>query len=286
MTKPANQSAEDSRGSAVRRDPKAEIPLSGWKEHRVETPFVEILDENQLTELNNILNWNSFSADSAGRRFGRAFRAGKRDRPQVIPDKRVRVLEQEFQLDSRSVLEFGCFEGHHTVALCQRAKAVTAVDGRVENVVKTIVRTAFFDVRPRVFVCDIENPHPDVLNFLKADICFHVGVLYHLKDPVTHLRALGSMIKDGIVLDTHYATGDMAADVYPVGNESFSYHRKAEHGHADVFSGMYDHSKWLLLDDILGSLREAGFDLVSRVETRVERNGPRVLIVAGRTHPG
>jgi tRNA (mo5U34)-methyltransferase len=44
---------------------------------------------------------------------------------------------------------------------------------------------------------------------------------------------------------------------------------------------MYDHAKWLLLDDILRLLEESGFDPVTVVERREERNGPRVTILAG-----
>ena len=45
---------------------------------------------------------------------------------------------------------------------------------------------------------------------------------------------------------------------------------------------MYDHSKWLRLDDIVTILRIAGFEKVDILETRRERNGPRALLIAER----
>ena len=37
--------------------------------------------------------------------------------------------------------EVGCFEGIHTIALCQLGAEVVAVDARIENTVKRIART-------------------------------------------------------------------------------------------------------------------------------------------------
>jgi len=56
-------------------------------------------------------------------------------------------------------------------------------------------------------------------------------------------------------------------------------------GRRDVFSGMYDHAKWLRLKDIEEILNGAGFDQVDIIEKQNQRNGPRVLLVARRV-PG
>jgi len=55
-----------------------------------------------------------------------------------------------------------------------------------------------------------------------------------------------------------------------------------ELGHDDAFSGLSAHSKWLPLDVIVALLRETGLGQVEVVETRQERNGPRVLLLASR----
>jgi SAM-dependent methyltransferase len=247
-------------------------------------PFLDALPDAQLEELNAILAWNSFVVDGRGRRFGNVPWQGKGRAAEKIPNKRTRQMHQAFDLRGRSVLEIGCFEGAHTLGLCQLGAQVTAVDSRVENVVKTIVRTACFDHHPRVFVCDVER-RPLPVELLRAEFCHHVGVFYHLADPVTHIRELGELIAHGILLDTHYAAAAEATERYEVGGESFAYQRYGEFGYDDVWSGMFDHSKWLTLDTILQLLNRAGFDRVLTTATHVGSQGPRATILVERSRP-
>jgi tRNA (mo5U34)-methyltransferase len=248
---------------------------------RTPTRFVDELSDADLNRLNALLPWLCFTVDSHGRPLGGVAWRGKRVTPQVIPDPRIERFHERFDLSDKHVLEIGCFEGVHTIALCRLAERVTAVDARIENVVKTVVRCAFFDERPRVFPYDVEGgPGDDDL--LHADLCHHVGVLYHLADPVSHLRRLGTWISHGLMLDTHYAREEEALDAYEADGERFRFRRYEEAGREDVFSGIRPHSRWLRLDDIVDVLRSAGFDTVDVVETRQERNGPRVLLFAER----
>ena len=206
--------------------------------------------------------------------------AGQAGPPSTIPDPRIERFDQRFDLSDKHVLEVGCFEGIHTVALCQRAARVTAIDARVENVVKTVVRCAFFDDCPRVFSYDVEADTNDEL--VRADLCHHVGVLYHLEDPVRHLRRLGAWASLGLMLDTHYALDEDATEEHDIDGERVRFRPYEELGRGDVFSGMRPVSKWLRLADIEGQLGVAGFGTVEVVETREERNGPRVLLFAER----
>lgn len=252
-----------------------------YSDGRTPAQFVDELTDAELRRLNELLPWRCFTVDSQGRPFGGVAWRGKRVTPQAIPDPRIVRFHERFDLSDKHVLELGCFEGVHTIALCRLADRVTAVDARVENVVKTVVRCAFFDERPRVFPYDVEgeSEHDDLLH---ADLCHHVGVLYHLADPVSHLRRLGTWISGGLMLDTHYTEENDATDVYVADGERYRFRRYEERGRDDVFSGMRPHSKWLQLDDIVGVLRSDGFDTVEIVETRQERNGPRVLLFAAR----
>ncbi len=188
-------------------------------------------------------------------------------------------MDQIFKLSGKTVLEAGCFEGVHTVGLLGFGAKVVAVDSRIENVVKTIVRCAMFGYCPNVFVCNLDLSS-DLATLPETDLIHHVGVLYHLKDPVRHLLALGKVAKEGIMLDTHVAIPDMARSVYEVDGKQYRYQHYKEGGTAEVFSGMYDHAKWLLLSDIEALLRQAGFASVRVAEERQERNGRRILLFA------
>lgn len=239
------------------------------------------LSDAELKELNRLLPWKCFTTDNLGRRFGNPAWAGKRTVPENIPDPRIQLMHDYFDLSDKVVLEVGCFEGVHTIGIGDFAKAVIAIDARIENVVKTIVRCAAYGRHPSVSLYNIETQPPDVTR-LNADVMHHMGVLYHLKNPVEHLLSVGSYIRTGITLDTHYCSPDQAGSTYEHGERRYRYKKFRESGHRDPFSGVYDHAKWLLLDDIVGLLAESGFADCRIVETRAERFGPRVLLFARR----
>lgn len=267
------------RADAAFRD---RFPLKGFTHRSVPTRYVDLLSDEDLAELNSILHWNCFTVDGRGRRFGNAAHEGKRDTPQEIPDRRIVLMDERFGLADKHVLEIGCFEGIHTVALCERARRVTAVDSRIENVVKTIVRCAMFGCAPEVFKCNVEERPLDV-EPLRCDVLHHVGVLYHLRDPVQHLLDVGRIARTGVMLDTHYSLPEEANRSYEAGGRTYRFKTFRESGHQDVFSGMYEQSKWLTLDGIVEGLREAGFGDVEVVETIEARYGPRALLLARRS---
>jgi 2-polyprenyl-3-methyl-5-hydroxy-6-metoxy-1,4-benzoquinol methylase len=256
------------------------LPLKGYKANLNEIKLIDSLSDDDLIKLNNLLRWNCFVVDRHGRRFGNAAWAGKRAEPQVVPDRRILLMNERFNLSDKHVLEFGCFEGIHTIALSMCAKKVTAIDARIENVVKTIIRCAFFGYSPTVFACDVET-EMESLASIKADVACHIGVLYHLQEPVRHLQKLAKLVTAGVLLDTHYATDEEAQKNYWVDGSLFQYKRYRE-VNTSVFAGVYDHAKWLRLTDIVQILSASGFKQVEIVETRKERNGARALLLAER----
>jgi len=84
------------------------------------------------------------------------------------------------------------------------------------------------------------------------------------------------------MLDTHVASDTDQLEDYLVDGEKLRVRRYREKGRHDPFSGMKDHSRWLLEDDLLRVLRDLGFATVEVTERRDERHGPRVLIHAER----
>lgn len=113
-------------------------------------------------------------------------------------------MHERFNLRDKHVLEFGCFESMHTIGLSMYAKAVTAIDARIENVVKTMTRSAFFGYSPTFFTCNVEAAMVGLAS-VAADVACHIGVLYQRKNPVRHLLILSTIIREG-VLDRHYAS--------------------------------------------------------------------------------
>jgi 2-polyprenyl-3-methyl-5-hydroxy-6-metoxy-1,4-benzoquinol methylase len=257
------------------------FPLLTDDEGRTLTRYVDDLSDEDLNRLNDLLPWQCFTLDSKGRRFGKQASANKRNLPQLIPDRRIKELNRRYPLDGLSVLEVGCFEGIHTIALAGYGANVVGIDSRIENVAKTIVRTWSFGFQAAVFQCDVEQ----VLDFAKVpevDITHHMGVLYHLVDPVTHLQEVAQKTRKAILLDTHYAREDEANKQYEVNGVSYRYKHYHEGGREEAFAGMYSYAKWLTLETLVSLLKNQSFTNIDIAELRDERNGARTLIFADR----
>lgn len=257
------------------------FPIKSDSEGRTQTKYIDDLSDADLTRLNDLLPWQCFTLDSNGRRFGKQASANKRNIPQIIPDHRITELNRRFPLSGLSVLEVGCFEGIHTIALAGYGARVFGIDSRIENVAKTMVRTWSFGFDATVFKCDVEQ-EIDFAKVPEVDVTHHMGVLYHLVDPVTHLRKLAQRTRKAIMLDTHYARDHEAVKTYDVGGVTYEYKHYREGGREEAFAGMYDHAKWLPLHTLEKILKESGFVNVDIAELRDERNGARVLIFADR----
>lgn len=263
-------------------DDDPHFAAAGFTENLIATRYVDPLSDAELTELNCLLRWHCFTVDNHGRRFGRRSKPGKRETPQPVPDPRIVEMDRRFGLMRKTVLEVGCFEGVHTVGLALLGAQVIGIDSRIENVVKTMVRTAMFGYRATILKCNVEVA-AERQQLTEVDLLHHVGVLYHLTDPVSHLRLVGGLVREGVMLDTHYAEPHQATSTYQAGETAVPYRRLDEGGQREVFSGMSDHAKWLTLDTIHAVLRGIGFDRIEVAEKRAERNGPRVLLFARRS---
>ncbi len=258
---------------------RIQIPFSGYEPGTLPSAIDELTDE-ELQALNANVEWNAFVVDRHGRRFGNRASSRKRAEPQALPDKRITLLAEQFQLKGKHVAELGCFEGIHTIGLCGVAGSVSAYDARIENVVKARIRCQLYYCNPRIFKVDLEDSPGE--SQIECDVMFHCGVLYHLADPVRHLLSLESTVSDGLLLDTHYAEPEEAMEAYEVRGHRYSFKLYAEGGYRNVFAGTQPIARWLTLDTIVELLSQAGFADVQIHEKRAERNGPRVLLIAKR----
>jgi len=257
------------------------FPIKTDEQGRTETKYVDDLTDADLNRLNDLLPWQCFTLDAKGRRFGKQASADKRNLPQQIPDRRIVDLNQRMPLQGMSVLEVGCFEGIHTIALAGYGAKVTAIDSRIENVAKTIVRIWSFGLDATVLKCDVEQGE-DFDKVPEVDITHHVGVLYHLVDPITHLNKVLARTRRAILVDTHYAAVEETSRTYQAAGETYAYKYFSEGGREAAFAGMYDHAKWLSLDTLVSVFKKNNFHNVDVLELRDERNGPRVLLFASR----
>ena len=246
------------------------------------TPAATLTDAD-IDSFNNLLPWAAMTVDARGRILGRAWNSRKRSGVHGLVDARQKKFNEAFSFDGRHVLELGCFEGIHTIGLLLLGASVTAVDGRIENVLKTIARVWAYGLKCDVAQWDFEEA-PSPLLPDRWDVLHHIGVLYHLSDPIGHLNAVLPRTDSAVLLDTHVAdSAEVATLQYKVDGTNVRYRRKAEpHAVSSPFAGMRDHAKYLVLEDLVDHLRRHGFSETKVVSNRLERNGRRVTVWAFR----
>jgi 2-polyprenyl-3-methyl-5-hydroxy-6-metoxy-1,4-benzoquinol methylase len=245
-------------------------------------PVSQLTDE-ELEDFNQILPWGGMTVDQNGRLVGQSWSADKRGTPGNLVDPRQIKFAKAHRVKGRQVLEIGCFEGVHTLGLLLLGARVTAVDGRVENVIKTLARLWAYDRSCEVVLWNVEAEPPATLAE-SWDVLHHIGVLYHLSNPVEHLNQILPRIRAGVLLDTHVASNEQeAGQSYCVGERTYRFRHKPEpHADSSPFAGMKDHAKYLLLEDLIELLTANGFANVQVVSDRAERNGRRVTLWAFR----
>jgi tRNA (mo5U34)-methyltransferase len=241
------------------------------------------LSPSALGELNQLLPWAAMTADVHGRVIGAPWSGAKRNLVQAIIEKRQIAFNKAFPLAGKRVAEFGCFEGIHTLGLLVLGASVTAIDGRMENVLKTLARVWAYGRRCEVAHWNFEEAPPAALPG-EWDVLHHIGVLYHLSDPIGHLEQILPRTREALLLDTQTATDAAEArKSYVAGGREFRFRGKKEPD-ADIapFAGLCDVARYLLPEELADWIRSQGFPDTRIVGDRVERKGRRVTIWAFR----
>jgi SAM-dependent methyltransferase len=229
--------------------------------------------DQQLAEFQAAHDWKTARPLPDGRVLG----GGKAGLPN---DRRVDLVRQRLGEGLR-VLEIGACEGQHSVLLAQFCREVVALEVRPRNVVGALIRQFLWGVRNvHNVVLDARSLDPALGEF---DLIFHVGVLYHLSNPVEHLHAIAPFGK-ALLLDTHYATDDAQrkASSIAFGGRTWPTRVFHEAGWQDAFSGVEGTSQWLFKQDLLQLVRDIGFPQIEILRDEVERNGPRIGLLARR----
>ena len=226
---------------------------------------VDLLREDQIDLVNKELDWHAFTTDKTGRRIGDVHSATKRREPQNLLDSRILNLNQLHSLRGKNVLEFGCFEGIHSVALASLGANVVGVDARPKNLAKTCIRAGLYGLSVRPLLLDLDDSSQLEMaghqGLLDADVLIHIGVLYHLRNPMQHLRLVLPHVRETILLDTHVSRSDTEV--------------RREFGFKDPFSGVNEESTWVSEKMLNEVLLEFGFSTTLDEEFRDERNGLR-----------
>jgi len=207
--------------------------------------------------------------------------AGSVSHPKAsIRERFVDILNEAVPLKDLTVFEPGCGDGIFTEKLAAVAWRVGATDARFEQIKKTVDRCGYLANAKFMHISsggDVE-PFPDT----GTDVIFHVGLLYHLKRPVEHLRKICDAAKVALFLDTHYATWDACNGRYLLPDGEAVLCQEQVEDPTAPRAGMEKFSRWLTKDRIIAELSKK-FESVAVIDDRIERNGPRVTILAKRS---
>ena len=168
---------------------------------------LKFLTDDNLEEINSTLPWVSrmHLPEEELRILGQSNPNRGEGRIESLPDYRATKLHELVDLKGKTVLEFGCFEGSHTLSLLEYTDKVTAVDVRPLNVLKTLTKLALFNKNAEVFTFDAETCDTSIGQY---DIIFHCGVYYHLTNPVEHMYFLDKICGKFLFLDTHISSSE------------------------------------------------------------------------------
>ena len=247
-------------------------------------------DGQSLERLNAMLPWCSFGSVGDGAFLGTAWSQGKRNEAEPFPDLRVEVLHRRIDLTGMSALELGCFEGHHSLSLAEHCPVVWGIDGRIENVIKTLVRIWMAGAEDRVKVNLIDLEHGTLKQQLSSlgrdqpfDLVHHRGVLYHLSDPIGNLIQCRDVCAKHLYLHTQIADERQVDTQLTHGGRQYAAHAYTEPLHRNSpFAGLTPVAHWLTQASLTQVLMDIGFPNVEVIKLVEERNGWRIELIATR----
>jgi len=258
------------------------------KENSIETVFpgALTLTVDQIEKLNSLLPWSTLVA-YRGTLQGAPWDNKKRCAVHSIPDAHIKALRP--WIEDKRVLEIGCHEGVYTLGLAKYAASVVALDGRMDNIIKTLTRVWLANKSKAIRVVCNNLEDLDVPGLGKADsegyvfdLIHHNGVLYHLSNPLAHLdNILDNNPSKVLYLDTHVASETKCAHTYVHGGMAYDVHKYAEPASRSYspFAGITADSIWLKVDDLINYLSKKGFGTIEEKSIREERNGMRCRIL-------
>jgi tRNA (mo5U34)-methyltransferase len=247
----------------------------------LETPGEGMRDltDRQLADFSEAVSWDMAEKLPDGRVLGKVGHAGA-----TIGelDFRLAEVDRRLGLAGKTVLELGSHEGQFTIQLAQRCKQVTAVEVRPKNVVCALIRAFVHDLdNIKIHLKDVREIDA---SFGRFDILAHLGVLYHLSNPVEHLFQIKDL-SDNLLLCTHHGSPALRfqrEDIEYAG-KTYRAYRYKEFGWQDGWSGMEAWSRWLEKDDLLALLAEIGYQSVEVLREWQPSGYPRITLLAQRS---
>ena len=131
-----------------------------------------------------------------------------------------RILPHISPLTNKQVLDIGCGNGYHCLRMAgEGAARVIGIDPSPRFIVQFLMLKQYIEAKHNAFPVDVLpigiESLPDNLGFF--DTTFSMGVLYHRRSPMDHLRELKATLKPGgeLVLETLIIDGELGECLVP-----------------------------------------------------------------------
>jgi len=193
-----------------------------------------------------------------------------------LADPRVKQFFQWFP-NACEILELGCLEGGHTMALARQVgvKRIVGVDARSSNLKKAaFVREVLGLSNIEFQVANLEMVALPI--FGKFDAIFCSGLLYHLPEP-WKLISQFPQVSGNLFVWTHYADDQQAKEV----RNGYTGKSYQEAGTSDPLSGLSKVSFWPTLSSLIRMLTLSGYHTIHILENNlIHPHGPCVTLAA------
>jgi SAM-dependent methyltransferase len=193
----------------------------------------------------------------------------------------LRALYEEFgeNHEGLTLADLGSLEGGYAAEFARAGFEVTGFEARMSNHANAV------QLRDALGLPNLNFVQGDVRDTLRGDefdVTFCSGLLYHLDKPVEFINLLGRVTRQMLILNTHYSLegGHPESSHHPGSYCEYGNHvNEGRSGHWyresksrwDSFGN--ESSFWLRKDELIASLKEAGFYKVDELDGWQGLNG-------------
>jgi tRNA (mo5U34)-methyltransferase len=140
--------------------------------------------------------------------------------PGVIKQSKIRrmsrMLFNGLDLRGRTLLDIGCWDGAYSLEATRRGATVTATDHFVWHSSwgnRCCIDLVQEHLAPSMRIVDADLSELSVDRLGRFDIVLFLGVLYHLRDPLTALERVADLTTDTLIVETRMTMRHMRKPV-------------------------------------------------------------------------